>query len=366
MEHRISALRRRFRTLGVANFLVTKMSNVRYLSGFTGSNGILLVTGKDVYFITDGRYTNQAREQVKGAKTFIYSGGATNAEAFAKELKMNREIHFRGRVGIEAQAMIVDFHQVLQRTFPAVSFMETNDVVDNNAAVKGKPEIDAIRRAAKISDKVFESLMGELKPGVSELDISAEITYRHKKLGAEKDGFEPIVASGPRSALPHGIASTRKIQKGDLVTLDFGCVVDGYPSDLTRTVVVGKANAEQKKIYRIVKEAQQAALDSVADGVKCADADTAARSVIEKAGYGPQFSHGLGHGLGLWDRVKEVHARPVLSKLSKDILRTGMTVTIEPGVYIEGFGGVRIEDDIVVTSGGCDILTKSTKELLEL
>jgi len=366
MEARLAALRRRFRTLGVANFVVTKLSNIRYLCEFTGSNGLLLVTGKDAYFVTDGRYTNQARQQVGGAQVFIYTPAASNAESFTREMKVNREINFRGRIGIEATVMAVDLYQALRRTFPSSQLVETDNVVDDLAMVKDDGEIALIRKAVNITDKVFESVLGDIKPGISEKDIAAEITYRQQKLGAEKDGFDAIVASGPRSALPHGIASNRKIKKGDFVTLDFGCVYEGYPSDMTRTVVVGKASAEQKKIYSIVKEAQARGVEAVKSGIRCADVDAAARDVINRTGYGPQFSHGTGHGLGLWDRVKEVHARPVLSPLSKDRLKTGMVVTIEPGIYVEGFGGVRIEDDVVVRDGGCEVLTKSSKELLEL
>ena len=361
MNERLDLLRCRFRPLGVANFLVTRMSNVRYLCGFTGSNGILFVTRRDAYFITDGRYTNQAQEQVKGAQVFTYHGGGTMSEAFIREVKSNKEIRFRGRIGIEAQFMSVDFFQTLRRVFPGSHTIETELVVEDISAVKDDVEIDAIRRAVKITDEVFNTLLTDIKPGVSEMDLSAEISYRQRKLGAEKDAFETIVASGPRSALPHGIASNRKIEKDDFVTFDFGCIVDGYPSDMTRTVVVGKASRKQREIYDLVKEAQAAAVDAIQAGTKCSDVDNVARQIIAKGGYGDRFTHGLGHGLGL-----EVHGRPVLSRISNTKLKPGMVVTVEPGIYIDGFGGVRIEDDVLVTSNGHDNLTQSPRELIEL
>lgn len=360
MEHRINALRRRFRALGVANFLVTRLSNVRWLCGYSGSNGVLLVTRRDACFITDGRYANQAREQVRDARIFIYSGCNTIADSFVREMKSNREIKFRGRIGVEA-IMTVDFYGRLRRTFPKSGLVETENIVEDLAMCKEKYEIDAIRRAVEITDEVLASVLPMVKPGVTEIELAAEIAYRHMKLGAAKNSFETIVASGPRSALPHGIATDRKIEKGDLVTFDMGCFYNGYPSDMTRTFVVGKASPEQRKIYEIVREAQKRATEAALPGAMCSEVDGVARNIITRAGYGDNFSHGLGHGLGL-----EVHARPGLSKVSKTRLKPGMVVTIEPGIYIEGFGGVRIEDDVLITEDGNEVLNKSPRELMEL
>ncbi len=361
MEHRINALRRRFRSLGVANFLVTRLSNIRWLCGYTGSNGLLMVTGKNAYFITDGRYTNQAREQVKDAEIFIYSNGVSVADAFVRELKNNKGIRFRGRIGIEAQIMIVEFYQRLKNNFPHSNLVETELVVEELAMQKEADELKAIRRAVEITDRTFETVLPMIKPGISEREISAEITYHHKKHGAEKDSFESIVASGPRSALPHGIATDRKIGKNEFLTLDMGCFYNGYASDMTRTVVIGKADAEQRKIYEIVREAQAKAVEAAQPGVKCSDVDAVARNIIKKAGYGENFTHGLGHGVGM-----EVHGRPVLNNQSKTRLKPGMVVTVEPGVYIKGFGGVRIEDDILITEEGNEVLNRSPRELLEI
>jgi Xaa-Pro aminopeptidase len=369
MESRLNKLRRKFRALGVSNFVLAKFSdihheqssNIAYLCGFTGSNALLLVTGKEAYLLTDGRYTNQAASEVKGAKVFIYSSGNSIADAFVRELKENKEIRFRGRIGFEVGRVTVDMHQCFSRAFPNSPLIELRDVVEHIAAIKDASEIAATRKACAITDKVFESLLGEIKPGVAEADLSAEVTYRHKKFGAERDAFEPIVASGERSALPHGRASSKKLQKGDFVTFDIGCVADGYTSDMTRTVVIGKASAEQKKIYHIVAEAQRRAAEEVKPGADCAVLDLLARNIITDAGYGDNFTHSLGHGIG-----REVHAFPRLFKASKDKLETGMIITIEPGIYIGGFGGVRIEDDVVVTTKGGEILNRSPKLLIEL
>lgn len=361
MQERIEKLRRRFRSLGVASFFVTRPSNIRWLCGFTGSNSILFVTGKSAWFITDGRYTNQARSQVTGAEIAIYSTGKNAADAFIRELKLNKGIRFRGRVGIESPQMNVQMHETFKAAFPKCKTIETANVVEDLAQVKDADELKKIRKAVKATDKVFKAVLELIVPGVRESDIAAEIAYLHRKNGASKDAFETIVASGPRAALPHGIASSRKIRKGDFVTIDMGCYLDGYASDMTRTVVVGKASAKQKDVYKTVLSAQVAAAKSVTPNLKCSELDAVARKIITDAGYGDNFTHSLGHGLGL-----EVHARPVVSKVSKAKLLPGMVVTIEPGIYIDGWGGVRIEDDVLVTEDGYEILNKSPKKLLEL
>jgi Xaa-Pro aminopeptidase len=344
----------------VANFLVKRLSNIRWLCGYTGSNGILLVTGREAHFITDGRYTNQAKEQVRGAQIHIYSGGASVADAFIHEMKSNRTIKFRGRIGIEAPFMTVDFYQLLKRTFPNCALVETENIVEDLMMQKDAHEIKSIRKAVIINDEVFKAILPQVKPGTVERDIATEIIYLSMKRGAQS-AFEPIVASGPRSALPHGIASDRKIGKNEFVTIDMGCFSDGYPSDMTRTVVVGKANPKQREIYNIVHEAQARAIAAAKPGAKCSDVDAVARDYITHAGYGENFTHGLGHGLGL-----EVHSRPTVNKISKTVLSPSMVITIEPGIYIEGFGGVRIEDDLLITENGCEVLNRTPKELIEL
>jgi len=368
MQKRLDALRKRFRALKVANFIITRFenfeqANLGYLCGYTGSNGVLLVTGREAHLITDGRYTNQAQQQVKDAAVHIYSGEGVKsvAEAFARELTNNREIRFRGRIGIEARNTSVEFVSTLRKAFPKSEIVETVNVIEMMSAVREEDEINAIRRACTITDKVFELVLPLVRPGVSELELSAEISYRHAMLGAERDAFVPIVASGPRSAMPHGIASTRRIENGDFLIFDIGSFVNGYASDVTRTFVVGKASVEQKKLYQTIQDAQQKALDAVTPGMITGQLDKLARDLITAAGYGPYFTHSLGHGLG-----HIVHAFPRVSANSKTKLEVGNVVTIEPGAYIPDFGGVRIEDDVVVTREGHEALSKFTKELIEL
>lgn len=368
MQQRLDALRRKFRSLSVANFIVTRFenfeqANLRYLCGYTGSNGVLLVTGREAHFITDGRYTNQARQQVQGASVHIYTGAGAKSisVAFIREISNNKSIKLRGKIGIESRNTSAEFVSELRKAFPKCEIVETTNVIEMMSAVRTEAEIDAIRRACAITDKVIGQTLPLVKPGVSELELSAEITYRHAMLGAERDAFQAIVASGARSALPHGIASLKKIEKGDFITFDIGCFVDGYASDVTRTFVVGKATAEQKKLYSAIKEAQQAAEDAVGPGVITGDLDKLARDVITEAGYGEYFTHSLGHGLG-----HVVHAYPRVSASSKTRLEAGNVVTIEPGAYIPDWGGVRIENDVVVTTDGHEVLNKFSKELIEL
>ena len=227
--------------------------------------------------------------------------------------------------------------------------------------VKEKVELDLIAKAAKIADTAFEHVLGLVKPGVREMEIAAELEYQMSMLGSERPAFETILASGWRAALPHGLASEKKIAKGDFVTFDFGATVGGYVSDMTRTVVVGKPTSRQKKIYGIVQKAQEAGVKKIRAGVTGKAVDDVCRQIITKAGYGKQFGHGTGHGIGFY-----VHVGPRLSTLSTDLLQVNHVVTVEPGIYISGWGGVRIEDDVVVTRTGGRVLNKSPKNLLEL
>lgn len=390
MNQRLDALRRVFRKQGISNFLVIqfeqfKQSHIRYLCGYSGSTGILLVTKREAFFLTDGRYTNQAAEEVKNARVITVGGGTPGgsksnpeqkriktkpgippsgiraAELFVREMRQNKAIRLRGRIGVEANAMILEFAGALRRHFPKCQLVETLGLIEDICAVKDDNEVACLRRAVKITDLAFEAVLGKIKPGMTERQIAAEISYQHSQLGAEKDSFEPIVASGPRSAFPHGLASERVVQKGDLITLDIGCFYQGYASDMTRTVVLGKASPEQRRVYNLVLEAQTRTCEAVKPGARGSDLDALARKIISDGGCGDNFTHGLGHGLGHY-----VHERPVLSARSVDILKPGNVVTVEPGIYIEGFGGVRIEDDVVVTDNGAEILNKSPKHLIEI
>jgi Xaa-Pro aminopeptidase len=246
-----------------------------------------------------------------------------------------------------------------KNNFQEVNFIPLTDVVEKLTMEKTKDELAKIQKAVDISDKVFTKMLSFIKPGMKELDVSAEITYAHKKLGALKDSFEPIVASGWRAALPHGVASNKVIETGDIVTLDFGCVHEGFCSDITRTIAVGDPGNELKKIYSIVLDAQLKAIDAARSGISSKYIDSVARDYIASHGQAENFGHGLGHGLGI-----EVHEMPSLSQRMDITLVENSVVTIEPGIYVEGLGGVRIEDDVTLKPDGCVVMNKSPKELI--
>ncbi|MBI1804573.1 MAG: aminopeptidase P family protein [Ignavibacteriae bacterium] len=352
---RLQKLRSQFDALRIDAFLVTFLPHLRYLSGFSGSNGLGIVTANAAFFLTDGRYADQVKDEVKGWKVFI-TPGSLFEEAHRRKL-----VQAGMRIGFDGNTLIFDQVLQLKKMFPKVKFLPKADTVEKIAAVKDEGEIDRITRAVGITDRVFFEILPFIKPGMSELDLAAEISYRQRKHGAEADAFETIVASGERGALPHGRATAKKIRHGELVTLDFGCVYEGYHSDLTRTVAVGKPKAEAKKIYAIVLDAQTKAIETSSSGMKAKVLDAVAREHIRKHGYDKFFRHSLGHGLGL-----QIHEPPRISVLSTATLETGNVITIEPGIYLPGFGGVRIEDDVVIRNGGCEILNRSPKELLVL
>lgn len=330
--------------------------NVRYLTGFSGSMGAVFVTRKSSTFISDFRYADQAKKQIKGSKVLILRKSPIAALADIKEANKKNI-----RIAIEAQLLTLHQKNQMAKLLPKAIFVETTDLVENFAICKDKSEIENIKKAVAISDEAFRRILGYIKPGLTEKEVAAELEYQMKILGASKEAFETIVASGFRSAMPHGVASNKKLKKGEFVTLDFGALYDGYCSDITRTIVLGKATARQKKIYGIVLRAQLAGIKKVKAGVGGQAVDAASRKIITKAGYGAKFGHGTGHGIGL-----AVHTGPRLSPLSDDILKSGMVLTIEPGIYISGWGGVRIEDDLVVRPKGSLVLNKAPKNLLEL
>ena len=355
LSSRLKKLRLQFDSLKIDAFLISFQPHLRYMSGFSGSAGIGIVTSNNLYLVTDGRYATQVRTEAKGWKIFITQGELFN------ELKKQRLFHTGDRIGFDGNSLMFQQFQQLRDIFPSLKFLPKVDCIEKIATVKDEAEIGKIRKAVEITDRVFTEILPFLKPGESELDIAAEISYRHLKNGAEADGFPSIVVSGQRSALPHGRASEKKLKNGELVTIDLGCIFQGYHSDMTRTIVLGRPKSEAKKIYQVVHDSQLRAIDAAKNGMKARDLDAIARSHIKDKGFEKYFRHSLGHGIGL-----QIHEQPRLSVLSRATLETGNVVTIEPGIYIPKFGGVRIEDDIVITDGYCEILNKSPKELLIL
>lgn len=353
--HRLSVVRQHVAALRLDALLVTFPPYIRYLTGFSGSNACCVVTSRRQVLVTDGRYKTQVRSEVRDFDLFIARG------SLFQELHARRVLPSKGRIGFNPAQLIVAELANLKSLFGRAKFLKTRDIVGAIAAVKDEGEIRSIREASAVSDTVFRYIIGVIKEGVSELDIAAELVYQHRKLGAEADAFEPIVASGRRGCLPHARATAKRIKRGELVTLDFGCRLNGYHSDLTRTLAVGKPRPELKKIYQTVQDAQQRAVDAARGGMKAKDLDAVARDRIRKAGFGKYFTHSLGHGLGL-----QVHEGPRVSALSVDRLQPGNVITIEPGVYVPGVGGVRIEDDVVIRDRYAEVLTTSPRELIIL
>lgn len=355
MNPRIHKLRSQFANLGIDAFLVTNLPHLRYLSNFSGSNGLGLVTKSSAVLLTDGRYRTQARGQAKGWKIIIAE------DSLFDELHRTKLLKIGQRVGFDGNALPYSLFLTLKKKFPGVEFASKVGTIEKIAAVKDSSEIWKIRHAVAITDRVFEEILNIIRPGITELDVSAEISYRQRKHGAETDAFDTIVASGTRGALPHGRASSKKIRKGEFVIIDFGCVYEGYYSDLTRTISVGKPTQQWKTIYHVVLDAQHHAIEKAANGISSKDLDAVARSYIKKKGYEKYFNHSLGHGLGM-----QIHEPPRISWLSSARLQSGNVITIEPGIYIPNEGGVRIEDNVLITNGNCDVLTRAPKELIIL
>ena len=353
MGDRIHKLREKFDELAIDALLISKPENRRYFSGFTGSSGFLLVTPLEVYLLTDFRYIEQASEQAKGFKVLDHKHPLLE---FLQNLMDSLKIK---RVGFEDDFMVFSQYNTFSEKIKNVEFVPVKDTLTKLRRVKDQAEIEFLTKAVEISDLAFTHTLNFIKPGVSEKAVSLELEYFMKKNGAEKIAFEIIVASGQRSALPHGVASEKIITAGDFVTMDFGAVYQGYHSDITRTVVVGHISEKQREIYNIVLRAQKAASNAIKSGKTAKEVDAVARDIITNAGFGDNFGHGLGHGVGL-----EIHEKPGLSPNDESILEVGMAVTVEPGIYIPKWGGVRIEDTVVVTKDGCKVLTNSTKELL--
>ncbi len=349
---RISKIRATLGELGADVFYITHIPNIRYLTGFSGSSAFVLITKDKNYFITDFRYKKQSAEQVKGFEICV------NYQA-TDEIKKIFESNGIKTAAFESTHVTVSQLDKLNETFPAVSFIPASEKIEYLTMVKTDDEVAKLKRAIEITDKTFEKILSIIKPGMSERDVSAEITYWHKKFGADKDSFDPIVASGWRGALPHGVATDKIIEKGEMVTLDFGCVSNGFCSDLTRTISMGEPKDELKNIYNIVSQAQLKAIDACKSGAATKEIDLVARDYIGSFGYADNFGHGLGHGLGI-----EVHEIPSVSQRMDLKLAEGTVVTIEPGIYVEGLGGVRIEDDVLIKNGGCEVLNKAPKNLL--
>ncbi len=355
-KKRIDAVRSQLRSENLHGLVVTHLDYARYLAGFTGSSGLLVITQTSADFFTDFRYKDQAAKQVKGAKVNIVKGDPTTTLKDFPRLNKRNALY-----GFDTEHTTVGAAERLRRQIPDAVLIPATHLFTELGWVKESSELADIAAAVKISDTAFERILAIVKPGVRESELAAELEYQMAMLGSERPAFETIIASGYRSAMPHGIASHKKVKAGEFITFDFGATVNGYVSDITRTVVVGKATPRQKKIYSLVLKAQLAGIKKVKAGVEGSVVDDACRKIITRAGHGKNFGHGTGHGIGFY-----VHVGPRVSSVSTDKLKVNNVITIEPGVYISGWGGVRIEDDVVVTRSGGRVLNKAPKNLLEL
>jgi len=353
--HRLAKVRERLAAEGLNALLVTEPNNRRYMSGFSGTSGMVVITLQNTWLLTDFRYIEQASQQAPLFEVVEHHGDAVHT------LKQLLKDAGAEKLGFDARHLTYAEYVKLAEELRPIQLVSTAEWVEQLRWVKEPEEIAQIRQAAAIADEAFRHVLTMLRPGLRERDVAAELEYKMRQLGASGPAFDTIVASGPRSALPHGVAGERVLAAGDLVTLDFGARYHGYCSDLTRTVALGSVDGRLKEIYQIVLEAQEIGLSKIRAGMTGREADALVRSHIAARGYGDAFGHATGHALGL-----DIHESPSLSKRCETVLQPGMVLTVEPGIYLPGLGGVRIEDDVLLTSDGLEVLTGAPKHLIEL
>jgi Xaa-Pro aminopeptidase len=339
--------------LGVDAFFVSRLQNVRYLTGFTGSNGQALLGRSGAVFFTDGRYTEQSRREVPDVERLTCVSG------YREDLAQRCD--GIARLGFESHAMSVADRDRLGNALAQIELLPVEGAVERLRETKDDEELELLRTAQRITDAAFDRLLDVLAVGLTERRVATELERLIREEGADDVAFDPIVAFGENAAEPHHVPGHRMLEEGDVIKLDMGALAGGYHADMTRTVSFGSPPAELRKMHDVVRQAQEAGIDAVRAGVTGVEVDAAARTVIEDAGYGDRFVHGLGHGVGL-----EIHEGPWLGRDKTNELPAGAVVTVEPGVYVPGLGGVRIEDMVVVTDDGARVLGTSTRELIEL
>lgn len=350
-EQRVDKLVKSLSEAGCDGLLVTNLANIYYLTGFHGTSGVVFISSKHRLFVTDARYSLVAKEVISGFDIIESRDAFVEIEKRIKGDKIET-------LGFDSE-ISYSLYQRLSQIFKDYVLKATNNIIETLRMVKDHHEIAIIKKACQISDQAFLDVLDFIKPNVTtELEVANFLDFRMRELGASGPSFEFIVASGERSSMPHGVASHKVIRNNEMLTLDFGCYYQHYVSDMTRTIHIGSASDEEKYIYDTVLTSNQALLDAARKGMTYRDYDRVARQVIDEAGYGDYFTHGIGHGIGL-----DIHEIPYFGKSDKT-LQIGMTLTDEPGIYIDGKYGVRIEDDLVVTENGCEVLTLAPKELL--
>jgi len=351
-EIRQGAVRKIMDAYPLEGILFSSLENIRYLCGFTGSDGAVLLTPKESYFLTDSRYWTQAVAEVKGSQIVHYQKKIDSIASLLLDLKIKN-------IGFESAFFTFSLHQtLLDKLANEATLIPLEDEIKNLRAIKDDQELALMKKAIRISSDAFYHVLEMINEGVLEREIALEMEFFMKRNGAQAIGFDIIVASGKQSALPHGRASLKKIEKDDFILIDFGSRFQGYHSDETCTFIFGQPSSEQKKIYQIVKEAHDKAIGAVRPGIPIHEVDAAARDHIQQSGYGEYFGHGTGHGIGL-----AVHEEPMVHRENNGLIQEGMVFTVEPGIYIPEWGGVRIEDMIQVTSQGAEALTYLPKEL---
>ena len=354
MEVRIARLRALLTEQVVDAALITKEENVLYFSGFRGDSTALLVTHERLLLVTDSRYTEQAAAEASDYEIVEQRDGL-----YRKVAELAEDVGVVA-LGFEGNALVYDTVVKLRELLGEIS-LDTALNLDPLRQVKDADEIALIRRACKIADEGFAHILSYIQPGMTEMEVAAELEHHMRMLGSERPAFQTIIASGIRGSLPHGVASDKTIARGDLVTMDFGAVCAGYHSDITRTICVGHADARQRELYDAVLTAQKRALTALRPGVTGIEVDRVARDYLAEHNLNQYFGHGLGHSLGL-----EIHEEPRLSKAGKDVLQPNMLITDEPGVYIPSWGGIRIEDTVLITADGSEALTHASKEFIEI
>lgn len=335
--------------------LLLSQTNLRYFAGFTGTTAVAFVTPKQAYIITDSRYTEQAQQQCEGYEVVQYT--TTVWDSISKIIE-EQQISL-AVCAFEGNYVPVDTYQIFSEVLNHSQFASVN--LTPLRAIKRPDELDLMRKAAQIADEAFAAMLPQLKVGMTEKEARVILEIEMMRRGSEEPSFDTIVASGHRSSMPHGVASDKVIEDGDFVTFDFGAVYKGYHSDMTRTIVMGNASQAQRSLYKVVLQAQLLGLKAVKAGVTGKMVDAACRDSIYKAGYEGYFNHGTGHGVGL-----DIHEEPVASPRSDIVLEPNMIVTVEPGVYLHGQIGLRIEDSVIVTDEGYELLTHTSKELIEV
>lgn len=353
MKHRVQKVEAALADAGCDAVLVTNLKNIYYLTGFWGTAGTVFISKNRRLFLTDARYSLLAEQAITGFDIIETRSALAEIAKIIKDDKLSV-------IGFDSEVSYA-YYQELTATFTEYRLLALTNFVEELRMIKDADEVETIRHACQISDRAFLDVLDFIKPGqTTELDVANFLDFRMRKYGASGVSFETIVASGYRSAMPHGVASDKVIQRGEMLTLDFGCYYNHYVSDMTRTVHIGQASDQEREVYEIVLRSNQALIASAKAGVTYRAYDQIAREVIDAAGYGAYFTHGIGHGIGL-----DIHEVPYFGK-SDDTIKAGMVLTDEPGIYLENKYGVRIEDDLLITEDGCEVLTLAPKELIVL